>query len=60
MTSIICTISPHKDHMNLSLQTLEFAKRAKNIKNKAKVNEIIGNNDLIMKYQRVNIAYLIE
>ena len=53
MTSVICTISPHRDHLPLSIQTLEFAKRVKGIKNKAKVNEMIDNNDLIRKYQKV-------
>lgn len=54
MTSIICTISPHKDHLPLSLQTLEFAKRAKSIKNSAMVNEVVDNHDLIQKYQKVS------
>ena len=55
MTSLICTISPHKDHLSLTTQTLEFARRAKNIKNSPKMNEIIDDHDIIQKCQKVGI-----
>ena len=53
MTSIICTISPHKEHLQMSISTLEFARRAKDIKNKAKVNEVVKDYDAIKKLQSV-------
>ena len=53
MTSLICTISPHKDHLPLTTQTLEFARRVKNIKNSPKVNEIIDDHDVIQKCHKV-------
>ena len=52
MTALICTISPHKDRLPLTVQTLEFAKRAKNIKNTPKVNEIIDDHHIIKKCEK--------
>ncbi|KAL7069122.1 kinesin motor domain-containing protein [Cryptosporidium serpentis] len=43
-TIIVCTCSPAKVNYYESISTLEFAKRAKNIKNKIKVN-ILKSND---------------
>jgi hypothetical protein len=60
MTSIICTISPNQHHLPLSLSTLEFAKRAKNIKNKAKVNELIDDHDIVQNVIIVTKLFLIE
>jgi len=51
MTSVICTISPNLSHLHFTLQTIEFAKRVKNITNKVKINEMIDDHDLIQKYQ---------
>ena len=47
LTSIIWTVSPNLKHLSLTVSTLEFAKRAKNIKNKAKVNELIDDHDIV-------------
>ena len=47
MTSIIWTVSPHIDHLSLSISTLEFARRAKNIHNKAKLNEMIDDHNIV-------------
>lgn len=60
MTSIICTISPNKEHIPMTLSTLDFAKRAKNIKNNAKINEVIDDYDTIKKLQSVKIQRLSE
>ena len=54
MTSIICTVSPNKEHVSMTLSTLEFAKRAKSIKNKVKINEIIDDYDTIKQLQSVS------
>jgi len=40
-TTLICTVSQNQEHLEESLQTIEFAKRAKNIKNKAVSNLIV-------------------
>ena len=37
----------------MSISTLEFARRAKDIKNKAKVNEVVKDYDAIKKLQSV-------
>lgn len=47
MTSVIWTISPNVNHLSLSISTLEFAKRAKNIKNTARVNELVDDHDIV-------------
>ncbi|CAI2383927.1 unnamed protein product [Moneuplotes crassus] len=47
MTSVICTVSPNFDHLPLTISTLEFAKRAKNIKVKARANEVIDDHDIV-------------
>ncbi|KAF2075045.1 hypothetical protein CYY_003655 [Polysphondylium violaceum] len=39
-TAIICTITPAFDHQEESLSTLNFAKRAKSIKNNYTINEL--------------------
>ena len=61
ITSMIAMISPYIGNYNESISTLNFAKRAKNIKVTAKMNikEEINTqniiNDLIMKYKLNNI-----
>ncbi|CAI2385454.1 unnamed protein product [Moneuplotes crassus] len=47
MTSVICTVSPNLPHLPLTVSTLEFAKRAKNIKVKARANEVIDDHDIV-------------
>ena len=50
-TTMIATISPAHCSFNESLSTLNFAKRAKNIKNRPVINEDIDNNGLINQYE---------
>lgn len=52
LTSIICTISPNVDHVNLSFSTLRFATRAKAVENKARVNEVIDDHKLLLVYKQ--------
>jgi len=47
LASIICNISPHIDHVNLTFSTLRFAQRAKAIQNEAKRNEVIDDHELL-------------
>ena len=43
-TLVIANISPSNIHLNETISTLEFAKRAKMMRNEAKVNEdTVGN-----------------
>ena len=51
-TTMIATISPAQCSFNESLSTLNFAKRAKNIKNRPVVNEDIDHNALIHQYEK--------
>ena len=44
-------ISPAHDSFNESLSTLHFARRAKNIKNKPKINEDMDHKALIRQYE---------
>ena len=50
-TTMIATISPAYCSFNESLSTLNFAKRAKNIKNRPVINEDIDHNGLIHQYE---------
>ena len=50
-TTMIATISPAYSSFNESLSTLNFAKRAKNIKNRPVINEDIDHNGLIHQYE---------
>ena len=50
-TTMIATISPAQCSFNESLSTLNFAKRAKNIKNRPVINEDIDHNGLIHQYE---------
>ena len=50
-TTMIATISPAQCSFNESLSTLNFAKRAKNIKNNPIINEDIDHNCLIRQYE---------
>ncbi len=48
---MMAMISPSQDALTESRSTLEFAKRAKTVKNKEKVNEDLDNKALIRKYE---------
>ena len=48
---MIAMISPAQCSFNESLSTLNFAKRAKTLKNKATINEDIDHNALIRQYE---------
>lgn len=51
-TLIICTISPLARFFEESLSTLKFATRARSIKTKPEINEIISDDTLIKKYKK--------
>lgn len=46
LTAIICTISPAAINYYQSLSTLRFATRAKTVKNKPTLNEIVDENEV--------------
>ena len=50
-TTMITMISPCQDFISETLSSLSFAKRAKKIKNKPKINEEINHNALIKQYE---------
>ena len=50
-TTMITMISPCQDFISETLSSLSFAKRAKRIKNKPKINEEINHNALIKQYE---------
>mgnify|MGYP002385663946 CR=1 FL=1 len=52
MTAIICTITPSFIHQEESLSTLKFASRAKTIKNKPTVNEVLDNETMLQRYAK--------
>eukprot|EP01119_Soliformovum_irregulare_P022479 TRINITY_DN7698_c0_g1_i1.p1 TRINITY_DN7698_c0_g1~~TRINITY_DN7698_c0_g1_i1.p1 ORF type:complete len:746 (-),score=188.75 TRINITY_DN7698_c0_g1_i1:135-2372(-) len=49
--AIICTISPSPINFEETNSTLKFASRAKKIKAKAKVNEVVDDKALLKQYQ---------
>jgi hypothetical protein len=49
-TCIIATISPAKCNLEETLSTLEYAHRAKNIRNKPEVNQRMTKKTLIKEY----------
>jgi len=49
-TCIIATISPAKSNIEETISTLEYAHRAKNIKNKPEVNQKMTKKALIKEY----------
>jgi centromeric protein E len=51
-TAIICTITPAAIHSDVTLSSLKFANRAKNIKNEVKRNEIIDDQTLIKRLKQ--------
>ncbi|KYQ96848.1 kinesin-7 [Tieghemostelium lacteum] len=48
-TAIICTIAPANDYQEESIQTLQFAKRAKSVKTNYKINEVLDVNAIFKK-----------
>jgi len=52
ITTVIATVSPALEAYAESLSTLKFANRAKEIKNKAKLNEDLDQKSLLRKYER--------
>lgn len=51
-TSIICTVTNAAVHAEETLSTLKFATRAKTIKNKAEVNEVLDDQAMLRKYKK--------
>lgn len=49
---MMCMISPSNDAFAESISTLKFANRAKNIRNRAEVNEDLDHRTLLRKYER--------
>ncbi|KAJ3058857.1 hypothetical protein HDU98_005067, partial [Podochytrium sp. JEL0797] len=50
-TLIICTVTPSAGFIDETISTLKFASRAKSIRNKPTVNEIVTDNILIKQYR---------
>lgn len=51
-TLIICTVTPSDRFVEDTTSTLKFASRAKSIKNKPAVNEVISDTTLIKRYRQ--------
>lgn len=51
-TAIICTITPAPAFREESISTLKFANRAKQIKNKPKVNEVMDQASMLKRYKQ--------
>ncbi|KAG4305300.1 hypothetical protein PORY_001470 [Pneumocystis oryctolagi] len=49
-TCIIATISPEKSNLEETISTLEYANRAKSIKNKPQINQMMTKKTLIKEY----------
>lgn len=49
-TCIIATVSPAKSNLEETISTLDYAFRAKNIKNKPQVNSLISKKALLMEF----------
>ncbi|KAJ3109900.1 hypothetical protein HK100_003228, partial [Physocladia obscura] len=50
-TLIICTVTPSAGYIDETISTLKFASRAKSIRNKPIVNEIVRDDVLIKQYR---------
>jgi len=50
-TVIVGTITPASGHVDETHSTLKFASRAKEVKNKPQVNEVLSEEALLKKYQ---------
>jgi centromeric protein E len=51
-TAIICMITPSSKFSDESLSTLKFASRAKKIRNKPQLNQVISDEALLKKYEQ--------
>ena len=51
-TAMICAVTPASEHAEETISSLKFASRAANIKNEAKVNEILDEDAQMKRYQR--------
>ena len=51
-TFLVCTVSPMTDCYLETLSTLKFAKRAKNIQNKAVINQDFSKKAMLSSYER--------
>eukprot|EP00347_Sterkiella_histriomuscorum_P016506 403352920 len=60
LTAIICTISPAAINYYQSLSTLRFATRAKTVKNKPCVNEIVDEQEFMNQMYKKEIEQLRE
>jgi centromeric protein E len=52
-TAMICTVTPAEMHFNETISTLDFAARAKNVVNTARVNEVKESKVSMKEYERV-------
>ncbi|XP_004344350.2 cenpe protein [Capsaspora owczarzaki ATCC 30864] len=50
-TAIVCTITPATVHCDETISTLKFATRAKTIRNKPVINEVISDEALLKRYR---------
>ncbi|KAJ3395558.1 hypothetical protein HDU92_005534 [Lobulomyces angularis] len=50
-TAIICNITPAASFVEETLSTLKFASRAKTIRNKPEINEVLSDEALLRKYK---------
>lgn len=51
-TLIICTITPASVHREQTRGTLQFANRAKQVKNQAVVNEVMDDQTMLRVYKK--------
>lgn len=49
-TCIIATVSPARDNLEETISTLDYAFRAKNIRNKPQINSVISKKTLLKEY----------
>ncbi|GAB5370517.1 hypothetical protein AAMO2058_001499900 [Amorphochlora amoebiformis] len=53
-TAILCCVTPASMHTDETISTLKFASRAKNIKNRIEVNEVVDDQTLIRRLKQEN------
>ncbi|KAJ3414063.1 hypothetical protein HDV05_007097 [Chytridiales sp. JEL 0842] len=51
-TAIICTITPSVGFLDETISTLKFASRAKTIRNRPEVNEVVSDEALLRRYKK--------
>ncbi|KAL0224058.1 hypothetical protein P9112_003448 [Eukaryota sp. TZLM1-RC] len=51
LTVLICCINPHVKHFEVTKSTLDFAMRAKQVQNRAKINEVLDDRALLKRYE---------